>query len=247
MNTIEMKNFATLRALRRWYDSLTRKVFPDAARPASVPSVAPPAPAPSCPPVPERVAVSQAKPDALTNAQRWYDQQTKPCTIAVYINATTAQPVRFHVLNDKAVQELFAGPAYNTPNTDWEVVNPHCLRRRDCDLATLLGEQESSLCLFEDLLAARWCSSQDLTKLYDQSLRNWATAFPDAEDAPHISAQQRQQALAQFGTTLLECGAALKSLVALDESLVAACHMLGVPLPDDYLRQRPSAKLAKVA
>lgn len=247
MNAVEMKSLLTLRALRRWYDNWMRKGAPNPARPARPPAVAPVAIAAECAPLSGRAAATQANVDARTCAQRWYDMQAKPCTIIAYTDQTTAQPVRLHALTSDRVQELFAAPSFNTPGTEWEVVNPHCLARKHSDLAALLADQEFCLKQFEALLSTRFYIGDDLIKLYDRCRHHCATAFPDAEDAPDISIEQRQQALAQLRTALLDCAGTLQSLAALDASLLAACQMLGVPLPDQSTRLRQSATFAQAA
>ncbi|MEN9866756.1 MAG: hypothetical protein RL748_2346 [Pseudomonadota bacterium] len=247
MNAIESKSLLTLRALRRWYDSWMGKAAPNPARPASAPVVAPVAIEPECAPALGRAAAMQTKTDARSNAQRWYDMQPKPCTIVAYTDQTTAQPVLLHALTSSAIQELFAGPSFNTPGTEWEIVNPHRLARKGSELVALLADQEFCLKQFEALLTTRFYIGDDLIKLYDRCRHHCSTAFPDAEDAPDISTEQRQQALVQLRTALVESAGTLQSLAALDESLLAACQMLGVPLPDQAIRPRQPTTLAQAA
>jgi hypothetical protein len=243
MNAIQITGFAFLRSLRRWFDKWQRKGWSQAAHPDNAPAVAPVVPAPACPPA----VAQQGEPAAPNSVQQWINSLVKPCMVVIYVDATTTQPLRIHALGNSFVRTLFAVPPYNTIENEWEVVSPQCLRRKHADLATLLSEQEACLRRFEGLLGDRYCTGDDLLKRFDQCRHYFNLAWPDAEDAHLFDTGARFQALAQLRTALAECSTILQCLTVLDSHLLTACHMLGVPLPDQCSLPRQSTPSAQAA
>ena len=82
-----------------------------------------------------------------------------------------------------------------------------------------------------DLLAARWIASQKLTDLYDSIMCAFETAFPSAENAANISMAQRQTALAQLKSLVLESNQAAQELMHQGAALVPALNSLEIESP----------------
>ena len=79
-----------------------------------------------------------------------------------------------------------------------------------------------------ELLAARWRASHDLTELYDSTMKAYETAFPSAENSPNISAAQRQTALVQFKSLIVECDQAAQALLLQGAGLAPAINALAI-------------------
>lgn len=169
--------------------------------------------------------------NTATSVAQWYASQTHPCTIVAYVNDQTTQITQLIALPGNAIRELFASPSYANTSTEWQRINKHCLRRKNSDLATLFAEQEFCLTHLEDLLAARWEASQNLTKLYDRTMAAFERAFPTEAEIANISLAERQAALVQFKALMRESTEAIKEMALIDDSLIPALQLLGIELP----------------
>lgn len=108
------------------------------------------------------------------------------------------------------------------------------LAPENADLASLLNAQESGLHNLETMLTARWHASESLAKLHNRTLSAFETAFPATENVAHISTAQRQTALAQFKTLLLESDRAVQELLMQADALIPALAMLGIEVPEGF-------------
>jgi hypothetical protein len=242
MNTPALTALLSLRPLRQWLARWSACALPQPTVSETHTSALPSPSVPLCSAAcakPKAAVTAQHRPGKFTaTVQQWVNEQPKPHTLVVYVNADTTQITQFRTLRDDAAHELFSTPAYNTPDTEWQRVGKNCLRRKDADLVSLFEEQEFCLRNLEEMLAARWHASESLAKLHNRTICAFETAFPAGEDVASISMEQRQAALAQFKTLLLESDGAIQELFMQDDALIPALDMLGIELPEAIRHNR---------
>jgi hypothetical protein len=91
-----------------------------------------------------------------------------------------------------------------------------------------------------DLLANHWHAIEALAALRIDTIRAFETAWPTEEDSASISIEQRQAALADLATFLVEGSKAIQELVGQDRALIPAMHMVGIAVPDPAAESQTS-------